>query len=99
MRLISGEQIAVIMYKEHKAFYQEGKKRNSPLRSLLFDDDIMGEHEIPFDLYCLGINMPHYLVARLYEMVLEKKLTKEEVRSLLLLGREGDENHKTGDME
>ena len=99
MRLISGEQIAVLSYKEHKAFYREGKERNAPLRSIIFDDDIMGEYEIPWDLYCLGVGMPHYLVARLYEMVLEKKLTKEEVRSLLLLGRKGDSNHKTGDAE
>lgn len=99
MRLISGQQIAVLAYKEHKAFYREGKEKRPPLRSICFDDEVMGEHEIPWDLYCLGVDMPHYLVAGLYEMVRQKKLTKEEVRSLLLLGREGDENHKTGDME
>ena len=99
MRLISGEQIAVLSYKEHKSFYRDGKKRHGPLRSICFDDKVMGEHEIPWDLYCLGIGMPHYLVAGLYEMVRQKKLTKEQVRSLLLLGRKGDANHKTGDME
>ena len=99
MRLISGEQIAILSYKQHKNFYRENKGSGRPIRSICFDDDIMGEHEIPWDLYCLGLGMPHYLVARLYEMVLEKKLTKEEVRSLLILGRKGDSNHKLGNQE
>ena len=99
MRLISGEQIAILSYKEHKAFYRDGNTKKAPIRSICFDDDILGEHEIPWDLYCLGLGMPHYLVARLYEMVLEKKLTKEEVRSLLILGRKGDSNHKLGNQK
>ena len=99
MRLISGKQIAVFSYKEYNAFYRDGKDKRQPIRSILFTDDVMGEHEIPWDLYCLGVDMPHYLVAGLYEMIRQKKLTKEEVISLLLLGRKGDSNHKTGDME